>query len=154
MSTFETRPMVPADADEIVELKLRKYDELELRASMPGIPLKEILRMCTLTPNVMVGLVDGKIIGLFGSLSESNDPKKGVVWSFGTDVAYDHMDTLTTLAKGMVEEWLDTYPNGIGNYMSLENTPAIKWIKELGFEFKGDPIESGDVQFRYFERKR
>jgi len=144
--------MVPADAEEIMRLKLRKSDERELLAAMPGLPLREVLRLCTQAPNTMVTLFNGEIFGLYGSLPDPMKPGMGIIWSFGTDEAYAQMETLNRLAKCMVKEWLDIYPVGVGNYMSMDNTVCIKWIKGLGFAFEGPEIDMSGSMFRYFAR--
>ena len=147
-----SRPMSPEDLPEILALDLRDYDKMELKALRPDTPMSEIIGEAARSPDVNVAIADDQILGLFGARPHDEVPEFGVVWAFGINKAYDHMDELNLLAAQMISEWLDRFPAGIGNCMSLLNKPAMRWIKGFGFKFQGEVLDINGTPFQMFAR--
>lgn len=145
-----TREMTPEDLPEVLAMDLRDHDKAELQAIRPDMTMPEIIEEATETDEVYVIIIDGEIIGLFGVHPHDPTPGFGIAWAFGTNKAYDHFDELNLLAAHMVDEWMDRFPIGIGNCMSMENKPAMKWVQRFGFKFQGDVLDVNGTPFRMF----
>lgn len=148
-----TRPLMPADLPEVIDMDLRTCDRAELTAMDPKSTIPEIIFKATRTANPQVLVVRDSIVGLFGVHPSCDLPEFGVAWAFGTNEGYDHMDEITEFAARQINEWLGTYKRGVGNYVSLENTKAVRWLKGLGFEFMGDVKHVSGMPFQFFMRE-
>ena len=150
---LEIRPITPSDYPAIDRMLLRKCDYNEIAASDPSKSVPDIVKMCARLPHTEIGLIDGKPMGMVGSVPEPQNPKFGIIWSFGSNEAYDHMDWLTSFAKAKVQEWLKEFPAGIGNWIDTRNTMNIKWLQGLGFTILPEEVDLGcGVPFKFFVR--
>lgn len=152
MTIVFTREYEPTDRDEIRQLRLRANDIKELQAVRPGVPMPDIIEEATESEVCYVALIEERIVALFGCTPHASNPQFGVVWAFGTPEAYEAMGALNKIAANALELWGRHYPDGLGNIMSVDNNPAVKWVKAFGFKFTGRDIWLSGVRFRAFNR--
>ena len=135
--------IVPADESHIphIAANVREADRQELwdyALLKPEEALHTSLKSSTLA---WTGLVDGIPLCMFGVGPFSMLTDSGFPWMIGTKNLDQYAMTFLRRNKKMVHVMLKYYSR-LGNWVSMENTVAIQWLKWLGFQF-GQPEPKG-----------
>lgn len=142
----------PAEAGDEVILapKLRKQDAVEVMASAGLEPLAA-LKASLLVSEERYSIIasDGTIVGMFG-VAPTGDKNVGCPWLLGSDrlpeVRKEFLPQSLEWVKGVNKR----YPLLI-NYVDVNNTKAIRWLKYLGFTFISRVEEYGVGRIPFYE---
>jgi Protein of unknown function (DUF2833) len=142
----------------MVAASVRADDRAEL-AAVGQSPLMAAVTSLHSSTKAWTGIVDGEPICIFG-VSEWADGS-GRPWMIATDKLEPNQRIFLRKCKECVAAMLDGY-NLLHNFVSADNTTAIKWLQWLGFEIgQLQPYGKNGETFYYFwkyssqlERKR
>lgn len=125
-----------SDFEELLNLKLREADTLELQASL-GVTGPLAIAECLIhSERTWVGIDDGDIICVFGL--GAVPPDVGIPWMLGTEGIDKVALTFLKESREIVKLMLDYYPY-LTNLVDARHTKAIRWLKWLGFSFDSEP---------------
>lgn len=143
-------PALPEHISTIVAC-IREDDlrELALLSCGPDALLRMSLRTAFAA---WTGTVDGVPICMFGV--SSGEIGEGRPWMIGTKDLDRFAFLFLRRCRPQVERML-AIRSVLANYVSVDNTRAIEWLRWLGFEFS-EPIKYGPKggMFRRFELRR
>lgn len=129
--THYYRPSRFEDCAEIAPL-MREQDVKEIMYSHGVKPL-EALENCYNTCAICNSIIheDGSVVGMFGV---ADYDILASPWLLGTDKIIETRKEFIPQAKEWVEEMINIYPI-LTNYVHVDNTVSLVWLKSLGFEF-------------------
>lgn len=122
--------------EEISKICLRDIDELEARAMYPYFNIYPegyiVLHVASDALAAYVVKIDGKIQAVFG-LTDGFSDGVAIPWMVGTDKLYYYPKTLVVMFK----QWLELFEScgftRFYNYVSCNNTKALKLLLKCGF---------------------
>lgn len=127
---------------------MRDIDRREVAAF--GRTGKEALRLGIRGSSIAVtALVDGRPEGMFGVTPISALESRGRAWFLATDVAFGCARELLTAGPAVIEAMHRRFRR-LENWVSQENTPAIRMLRRWGFELGDEAVEMGGVEFLPF----
>jgi len=143
----------PAHAYELA-FKLRDIDkyEIALMGHDPLFALVTPFRYSRENVNTYTVLNDGKVVAMFGVVSNKDNPKHGAVWMLSSEELDKHWKYFTKRTKKWADYFLSDYEY-VANFITTEHKTNIKWLKWLGFSFKSKEILVKDVKVLYFYKK-
>jgi ribosomal protein S18 acetylase RimI-like enzyme len=97
------------------------------------------------------GLIDGVPVCMFGVAPIDMLAGLGQPWLVTTNAVARHERVFLRRCRPVVAAMLDSYPR-LTNIVHADNVRAIKWLRWLGFKFKGEAIRVNDVAFRQFRK--
>lgn len=142
---YEYRLMKPEDLSEIVNLDLRKADRIEIEAGVGLLPSCALYKAVLDSEKVWVITLDDRIEGVFGVAP--CDGGTGSPWLLGTEAMIQVPKKFLRASKKIVEEMKGMY-SVLFNWVSEDNTAALRWLEFLGFtlhEHLAVPMDSGVV---------
>jgi len=149
-SIVETAP------EHIEELSntMRQVDVDEVWAAGHNTPKHALELSMKLSEHSFTGLVDGKVMCIFGVTPMSPISDTGVPWLLGSDLIDQHKHVFLRMNKVYVNEIKKRFKHLI-NYVDNRNKKTIHWLRWLGFKLS-DPAPYGPdgVLFRKFEYRR
>ncbi|MBN9564869.1 MAG: hypothetical protein J0G29_02055 [Alphaproteobacteria bacterium] len=74
-----------------------------------------------------------EVIALGGVAPHPTDPQIGIPWAFTSDKVRTYPKNFMVKARQALNEFCAHFPT-LTNYVYSQNTTAIRWLKELGFE--------------------
>ena len=114
---------------------IRDADRLELRRASRR-SLDAILRdSFALSEHTYAGLVDDKLVALFGVTPLSRLTGYGVPWLISTNHMASHGIHVLRHSKRITQIWMREF-SILRNYVDADNAAAIRWLKWLGFDFQ------------------
>ncbi len=148
--------VVQATLDHAADLapRLRKADLVEVEA-FGSTPLQSLTRALAAPGNSYAGLVDGRVVCIFGAVSATLCSDAAVPWLLGSSEMVRHAPTFLRLNRAYMALLRSRY-RLLHNFVWAGNTAAIRWLGWLGFtvheplHYPGDPA----VPMRYFELTR
>jgi hypothetical protein len=145
---FVRELIAPADAHWILDMKLRKADQMEFE-TVSGRPGNEpVLEAAIQSAKCMVALCDGRVIAIWGVWDRY---PTGVVWACGTDEAVKHRDILLTYPKKFFEDCLKRWPE-LATAMDSRNALHERWLLRFGFTIFRNALNINGVPFHLFRR--
>lgn len=149
--------IIPATAEHAAELAplVRQADRDEFMAASGQSPEEVLADGLALSSHIWAGLLDGRVVCMFGVAPMPGADGVGVPWMVGSE----RLDRCASVflrrcrRSGMIRQMLDAYPV-LMNAVDCRNTRAIAWLKWLGFSF-GNPIPYGaaGLPFHVFEMR-
>jgi hypothetical protein len=131
MKQIEMRFYTKEDFETVINLKLRKDDYEECKASLGLTDSKEILTKCLeCSKYTWVGLYQGQIECVFG-LGEQSETV-GIPWFLSTDRFNDFKITFGKKSKQVIKTMLTLYPS-LFNIVDSRNADSLCWLMWLGF---------------------
>lgn len=124
-------------------LHMRQADRAEIWASHRRT-LKQASIVCG-NANPFIVLVDGVPCIIFGCFS-------GTPWLLATPLIQTIGVRFIRGSKAIVEEWLERYKT-LENYVHVNNSISIQWLKWLGFSFKETIIVNDEKFIRFIKRR-
>ncbi|CCG34026.1 TPA: hypothetical protein QFV80_003319 [Klebsiella aerogenes] len=143
--------IVPATAAHIAEiLPLVRAADLQEFSATNGWSARRVLE-CGLKTSTFccAGLVNGKVVTIFGVAPASMIGGSGIPWLVGTDSLEKYQRTFLRRCRKVVNAMLSVYPY-LENYVDARNHVAKAWLHWLGFTLE-DPAPYG-VQGLPFHR--
>jgi nitrogenase molybdenum-iron protein alpha/beta subunit len=133
---------------------MRKCDADEVWASGHMTPLEALQRGVALSEESFTGLMDGKVVCIFGVSTVTPFSRDGVPWLLASDLINETQHTFLRVNRVYVNEIKKRYAS-LENYVDCRNIKAIKWLKWLGFELdEPAPYGPDNMLFRRFSYRR
>lgn len=149
-------PYVPQMRDEVVNLKLREADVVEVKASLNMNPKQAIEESIDNSSILWIIKYDNKIIAVFG-VARLNQTT-GIPWLLGSTELHKIKFRIIKYSQLVVDNmfFYDNDVKCLTNYVSVEHTDAIKWLKWLGFTISEDVTFLSDttIPFKQFYKWR
>lgn len=146
----------PAAASDIESMKgrFRRADIDELWAAAHKTPEECLEEGMVSSPLCWTGTVEGLPVAMFGASPACLIGGIGVPWMVGTNELASCARPMIEMARPVVDRMLMTFGHLV-NYVDARNDKAIRWLKHLGFEFKGaEPYGLENLPFFRFEMRR
>lgn len=152
MTKYKIQPVTQKDVNELIK-HMRKADREEIWAAMHQTP-EEALSLCLLASRkTHVGLVDGKVICIFGVGSVHLLSTTGVPWMLATYELDKHARGFLRKSKPVVMKMLSGYTL-LRNHVDARNRAAIRWLQWLGFTLlPPEPYGADRLLFYPFEMR-
>lgn len=141
MALFEIRDPLPGDVEEIAS-NLRQSDRREIWAASRLTPLEGLRVAAARSPDIWVGTVDGKPIGMAGAFAGSLLGSVGYPWQLSTP-EIDKVAIPYLRSSRIYFEAIRCRYELLCNWVDARNTKSIRWMKYLGFHF--DPARPWGV---------
>jgi ribosomal protein S18 acetylase RimI-like enzyme len=97
--------------------------------------------------------VDGKPEAMFGLVVTNALCGEGTPWMLGTDEVYRHGRTLVEWGPRMLAMFRDSTPH-LSNVVAVQNAPAIRFLRRLGFTIGEEVILFAATEFVTFSTER
>lgn len=110
---------------------------------------KPLVGYMTMSDRTYVGVVDGRIVCVWGVMRQSLLSDRGYLWLLVTPAAEDHKFLIVRYSQRIIEQLLKKYNSLVGECALLDER-ARKWMRLLGAEF--GPPEGKTIPFQ-IERK-
>lgn len=139
---------------EYISFNMRKQDVDEIWAAAHMTPAAAMQYSINNTIFCLSIRISGVPCAVFGVNGESVVGRTGVVWLLGTPAIETIKYRFVKHSRKFVDLMLEFYPV-ISNYVSIENTVSIAWLKFLGATFdlpKQYGIEGKLFKYFYFKR--
>lgn len=123
------------DAAELSQ-RLREIDIVELRAEADTPPLTAIERSIEASGRRCYAVRECGIgtLGVFGFAPSQRDARGGRIWLLGSDRLTRHSRAFAQYSRPWIQFLIDDFEVAF-NFVSADNTIAIRWLKWCGFEF-------------------
>ncbi len=148
----EVRPATLEDIHEIIPIA-REIDKEEAYAAT-GEDISEALELTFLiSSTAWAGLVDGKLVTVFGVAVESLFEGKGQPWLVATDDLVKYQVAFLRRNKLFLDHMKEGFPY-LHNWVDERNVIAKRWLKWMGFEMSEIMLHGPmNTPFRHFEMR-
>lgn len=146
-----TVEVVPAELKHVnsIARRMRAIDVAECVAC--GRTGKQALRDgCIWSQMAWTALVDGHPEAMFGMRMTSAVDGVGVPWFLGTDIVGRHARELLVMSPHYLSLMRDSTLR-LRNLVSVDNGPAIRLLRKMGFTVHAGKVKMGGLMFHYFE---
>ena len=150
------KKIVPTTVPHIEELAetMRQCDVDEVWASSHTTPLEALQRGVQFSQEPFTGLMDGKVVCIFGVSQISPLSEEARPWLLASDLIDETAHTFLRVNRVYIREIKKKYPF-LQNWVDCRNEKAIRWVKWLGFKFdKPAPYGPDGLDFMRFEFRR
>ncbi|EFM0018504.1 hypothetical protein DI17_004371 [Escherichia coli] len=148
--------IVPATQEHIEEIlpNVRQADIAEFMA-INGWDARRVLETGMKTSTfTAAGLINGKVVTIFGVAPKSMIGGAGIPWLVGTDELEKYQRTFLRRCGNVVNAMLTTYPY-LENYVDARNHTARIWLHWLGFTIEEpQPFGIHGLPFHRFHMER
>jgi hypothetical protein len=129
--------IVPATAAHIEEIlpRVRQADIEEFLATNGWSPRRVMEFGLNTSTFSCAGLINGRVITIFGVAPGSMIGGTGIPWLVGTEDLEKYQRTFLRRCRKVVNAMLTVYPY-LENYVDARNHVAKTWLKWLGFELE------------------
>lgn len=148
--------IVPATADHIAEMlpRVRQADIEEFLAINGSTPEQVLLTGLKISTFACAGLIDGRVVTIFGVAPGSMIGGTGTPWLVGTDDLERYQRTFLRRCRNVVNAMLSVYPY-LENYVDERNHVAKAWLHWLGFRLEdAAPFGIEGLNFHRFHLER
>jgi len=148
--------IVPATADHIAEMlpRVRQADIEEFLAINGSTPEQVLLTGLKISTFACAGLINGRVVTIFGVAPGSMIGGTGTPWLVGTDDLEHYQRTFLRRCRNVVNAMLSVYPY-LENYVDERNHVAKAWLHWLGFRLEdAAPFGIEGLNFHRFHLER
>lgn len=148
--------IVPATADHIAEMlpRVRQADIEEFLAINGSTPEQVLLTGLKISTFACAGLINGRVVTIFGVAPGSMIGGTGTPWLVGTDDLERYQRTFLRRCRNVVNAMLSVYPY-LENYVDERNHVAKAWLHWLGFLLEdAAPFGIEGLNFHRFHLER
>lgn len=150
----EIVPATQAHAAELSPL-VRQADRDEFMAASGQTADEVLADGLFMSSSVWAGMLDGRVVCMFGVAPMPDCPGVGVPWMVGSTRLDECAAVFLRQCRrsGIIRRMLESYPVLI-NAVDCRNERAIAWLKWLGFSFdKPIPYGVSGLPFQVFEMR-
>jgi hypothetical protein len=149
MVTYEIVSATQEHAEEVA-LKMRQVDVDEVWAAWHVTPAQAISMSMRGTRDTKAGLVDGKVMCIFGVAQRTALSTTGCPWLMATPRVKKHAMAFLRGTRGYMDKIKGQYAV-LQNYGDARNTEAFRWMRWLGFTiFPAEPYGVEQLPFHKF----
>lgn len=148
--------VVEATMTHVAELAPRmRAADVEEVAVFGHTPLEALTRSVKVSRDAYAGLVNGRVICMFGVSSPTLMSDEGSPWLLGSDEIVRHAKVFLRLNRLYIAGIRRQY-RVLHNFVGARNVAAIRWLGWLGFSISEHCQTIGDqgVEMIYFEMRR
>ncbi len=148
--------IVPATAAHIAEMlpHVRQADIEEFLAINGSKPEQVLLTGLKISTFACAGLINGRVVTIFGVAPGSMIGGTGTPWLVGTDDLERYQRTFLRRCRNVVNAMLSVYPY-LENYVDERNHVAKAWLHWLGFRLEESaPFGVKGLNFHRFHLER
>jgi len=148
--------IVPATAAHIAEMlpHVRQADIDEFLAINGSTPEQVLLTGLKISTFACAGLINGRVVTIFGVAPGSMIGGTGTPWLVGTDDLERYQRTFLRRCRNVVNAMLSVYPY-LENYVDERNHVAKAWLHWLGFRLEdAAPFGTAGLNFHRFHLER
>lgn len=148
--------IVPATAAHIAEMlpHVRQADIDEFLAINGSTPEQVLLTGLKISTFACAGLINGRVVTIFGVAPGSMIGGTGTPWLVGTDDLERYQRTFLRRCRNVVNAMLSVYPY-LENYVDERNHVAKAWLHWLGFRLEESaPFGVKGLNFHRFHLER
>lgn len=129
--------IVPTTEEHVAELShsMRPEDVAECWAAQHLTPYEAIKRSLSYTDHPKTGLVDGKVINIWGVGKTTSLSDEGIPWMLTSHLVDYHIRPFLVESKAALVE-MKKEASTFSNVVDARNNKAIKWLKWLGFKME------------------
>ncbi len=132
-----------------IAVNMRDADAKEIWDSHMSTPYNALVKGMESVGNSWTILVNGVPIGMVGVSRRTLISDKGVPWLLGTDAMVSNRKLFMKISKIVLKNMSKGYKY-LENYVSVENTVSIRWLKRLGFTLGEEVNSMTGVIFKRF----
>jgi len=121
-----------AHIDDATRIDIRAADCREIWRTYMSDPNLTVALSIGSSGKAYTALLDGEIICIFGVATTSVIGRVGAPWLIGSDLVAKVPRRFLVESKERVQKMKDGY-SLLKNYVDVENSVSIKWLKWLGF---------------------
>ena len=135
--------IVATTEEHVIELaqSMRFEDEAECWAAQHLEPYDAIKMSLMYTNYPKTGLVDGRVMAIWGVGKVTQLSEKGIPWMLTSKLVDEHSRTFLRLSRTLLNE-IKQEADVFDNVVDARNTRSISWLKWLGFTIH-DPTPYG-----------
>lgn len=148
--------IVPATVAHIAEMlpRVRQADIEEFLAINGSTPEQVLLTGLKISTFACAGLINGRVVTIFGVAPGSMIGGTGTPWLVGTDDLEHYQRTFLRRCRNVVNAMLSVYPY-LENYVDERNHVAKAWLHWLGFRLEdAAPFGIEGLNFHRFHLER
>ncbi|MWF13611.1 hypothetical protein [Escherichia coli] len=148
--------IVPATAAHIAEMlpHVRQADVAEFLAINGSTPEQVLTVGLKISTFSCAGLINGRVVTIFGVAPGSMIGGTGTPWLVGTDALEKYQRTFLRRCRKVVNAMLIVYPY-LENYVDERNHVAKAWLHWLGFRLEdAAPFGVAGLKFHRFHMER
>lgn len=110
-----------------------------------------VLHAFSISDMSWTGMVDDVPVCIFGAICYDRSHTTGVPWFLATDEILKYQKTFLSMSRPYLQRMQAAYSR-LENWVDVNNTSSIKWLKWLGAEFFGpEPCGPDNAPFWRFE---
>ena len=150
------KQIVPTTPEHVAELArtMREADVEEVWAAAKLLPLEALQEGVQASDEPFTGLMDGKVVCIFGVAQATVLSEEGEPWLLASDLIDETAHTFLRVNRVYVREIKKRYSK-LSNYVDERNTAAKRWLRWLGFELQpAEPYGAFGLPFHKFEYRR
>lgn len=131
----------PATAEHVLSVArtLRAQDLFEISAASDKDPVAVVVNSFKGSRDTWVGLADGVPVCLIGVYSPALLADYAHPWFYGSRTMKGHEIAFLRRCRPVVSALASTYGD-LRNWVDVRNTPAIQWLRWLGFEVSDEVV--------------
>ena len=137
--TFRLWPSTRRDVQKLSSF-MRESDRAELTFNAkatgrfgPGWSIHSDLEKAFASHELWSILKDVDVVAVGGILAAPHDPRTGIIWMLGTDLADTHWREMTRLCRRWLDMHLSRYDR-VGNVLPTHMMQRRRWLEHLGFD--------------------
>ncbi len=133
---------------------MREADTQEVWATSHSTPLEALERSLVVSRDTRAGLVDGRVVCMFGVGAGTALSLSGYPWLLASDELVRHAVRFLRESLSYVT-WAMTVWTRLENFVDTRNSAALRWLRWLGFSLRhAAPFGIDRRPFHYFYMER
>lgn len=112
---------------------MREADVREVWAASRSSPYSALRQSLEVCPSAKTGLVDGRVLCMFGVSRPTALSLVGVPWMLGTQEIESNARAFLRRSRQAVEDMKRQGFSVLANFVDARNTHAVEWLRWLGF---------------------
>lgn len=133
----------PTQCDiKFVATNMRAEDRVEVLATSNRSPLEALVRSVNISETSVTVLHGETPLAILGVYVPNLLGDTAAPWLLASDFALEHRREFLRLSRPYVRSILQRY-SYLYNYVHVDNSLSIRWLKWIGFQIAEEPIQYG-----------